>query len=270
MEISFRMASNLLPFARPMSASELLDSGFRLFRATLPRCLPWSLLAVLCGQAPRAWELARGQLTTGVLLRDWLWWSITVLGGVLNVLLFGLIVLRQAAVAYSRPATLGAQLHELLSGAPGFVFMAVFWWLPAILVGMAIGAGWWGVALAGAVPALYLAIALWFAAYLRLLEKLSPLASLRTSFQLVRGHWWRTLGVLAISVVMLLVLYALGGIAAVLVTQLFASADLTLLSVITTVVVVLVAAVYMPLLAALGHTLYADLRLRGAAAAIMA
>jgi hypothetical protein len=220
------------------------------------------MLAVLCGQAPRAWELARAQLDSAAPPRGAIWWSLTVAGGLVNVLLFGVLLLRQEAVAYGRSERLNAQLQRFAVLAPRYVLMALIWWAPTILVGVAIAAGWWGTAITLALPAAYLALSWWFAAYESLLHNNSPLASLHSSWSLMRGHWWRTLGVLSISVVVLLVLYALGGIAAILLTQLFASADLALLSVVTTVSLAVVAAVYLPLLVALGHTLYADLLLR--------
>jgi hypothetical protein len=245
-----------------MSASELLDGGFRLFRATLVRCLPWSMLAVLCGQAPRALDVARGRIATGLPPHDAMWWSLTAVGGLLNVLFFGVLLLRQEAIAYGHRDGLRGQLWRLLRGAPGYLLMALIWWAPMILLGAAIGAGWWGTSIALALPAAYLTLAWWFAAYESLLQLRSPLAALRSSRALMRRQWWRTLGVLSISVVVLLVLYALGGIAAVLLAQLLASADLALLSVITTVTLAMVAAIYLPLLVALGHTMYADLLIR--------
>lgn len=262
MEMPDSMPLTLLPFARPVSASEVLDAGFRLFRGTLARCLPWSMLSVLAGQAPRALEMLREGVAAPPSQKDALWWIATLVGGVLNLLLFQLMLLRQQAVAYGVARSLRAEMATVLRGSPGSLLMNLLWSLPFIVLGAAAGATAWGVVLLVALPALWSGVGGMFCNYLRLLDAQAPLAALRGSFRLIAGHWWRTAGVLAVALVILLVLYALGGVAAVVLTQLLAAADVALLSVITTVLVVVVAAVFLPLLVALGHTLFADLRLR--------
>ena len=264
------MRESLLPFARPMNASEVLDAGFRLFRVTLPRSLPWSMLAVLLGQAPRALDLLRNTAAVTLSHKDPLWWGVAAAGGVLNLLLYALILLRQQTVAYATPRSLRGDLLQALRALPAFLLISLLGGLPMLLVGLAAVAGWWGMALALLVPALYLTVAVWFAAYLRLLQQRQPLAALADSIRLTRGWWWRTSGVLAVVLVVLLVLYALGAVVAIVLTQLFATADVALLSVVTTVVVVVVAAFFLPLLGAIGHTLFADLQLRRAAGRLIA
>src|SRR5690349_15821097 len=44
--------AGLLPLPRPLMTGEVLDGGFRLFRAGLLRCLPYSGLAVLALELP--------------------------------------------------------------------------------------------------------------------------------------------------------------------------------------------------------------------------
>src|SRR6187549_1924635 len=46
---------SLVPLARPLMTGEVLDAGFRLFRAGLLRCLPYSGLAVLVFELPTAY-----------------------------------------------------------------------------------------------------------------------------------------------------------------------------------------------------------------------
>ena len=46
------MPAGLLPLARPLMTAEVLDAAFRLFRAGILRCLPYSGLAVLVLELP--------------------------------------------------------------------------------------------------------------------------------------------------------------------------------------------------------------------------
>lgn len=245
-----------------MAAGELLDSGFRLFRAALLRCLPWSMLMVLCGQLPRALDLLRNTAATPLGGKDALWWIVMLAGGLFNLLLFALIVLRQQTLAYAAPRPLTKEVALVLRRAPAFVLLGLLCGVPFAVAGVAAATANWGVALLLALPATWFALASWFSVYTFLLDRRGPLAALRDSLRLVRGRWWNTAGVLTVALVVLMVLYALGAVIAMVLAQLLASTDVALLSVITTVVVVVIASIFLPLLAALGHVLYADLQLR--------
>src|SRR5438132_573719 len=51
------MAKTLYPPPRPQSVGEILDSAFRIFRATLVQCLPYAIAAVIAGQLPNIYYL---------------------------------------------------------------------------------------------------------------------------------------------------------------------------------------------------------------------
>ena len=55
------MINALYPPARPQSVGEVLDLAFRIFGATLLKCLPFAALAVIAGQLPNAYTLSSGQ-----------------------------------------------------------------------------------------------------------------------------------------------------------------------------------------------------------------
>src|SRR5947207_11721681 len=55
------MANTLYPPPRPQSVGEILDSAFRIFRATLVQCLPYAIAAVIAGQLPNIYYLVSGR-----------------------------------------------------------------------------------------------------------------------------------------------------------------------------------------------------------------
>ncbi len=81
-----------------------------------------------------------------------------------------------------------------------------------------------------------------------------PLEATRAGFALVSGHWWRTMTILAASLVILIVLYALGGLIGAFLGGLAALRGSVLL---------LVAALALPLASALLLATHADLERRG-------
>ena len=64
-------AVKIFPYDRPASAGEVLDAGFLLFRRTVLACLPWSLLAVVAGNLPTAYQLLSGQRLELWAPKDW-------------------------------------------------------------------------------------------------------------------------------------------------------------------------------------------------------
>src|SRR5947208_2524324 len=107
------MANILYPPPRPQSVGEILDSAFRIFRATLLQCLPYATVAVIASQLPNIYYLASGRgalacgwtvlLVTGKgavasMVQSWRltsgsWWRLTLIYSVALVLLIVLYVL---------------------------------------------------------------------------------------------------------------------------------------------------------------------------------
>lgn len=84
----------------------------------------------------------------------------------------------------------GEALRFGLARSPG-VLAATVIVLTAVLLGL----------FALVLPGLWLMVALALTTPALILERLSPLAAVRRSFQLVRGRWWRTAAVVALGVV---------------------------------------------------------------------
>lgn len=262
--------TTLLPLTRPLSTAELLDLVFRLFRSTLVRCLVIALAAVVVGQIPAAFDLARGTLLRPLAEKGALWWVVFVVSTLANVLLSVALLWRQWQLAQGRIAPLAADLRAALRLWPG-VLATTLMVLLLLAAPVAAGAaawvmlGWTGrMVLLPALAILlgWLLVPLFLAVQVQVIEQRSPPAALRRTFALVRGHWWRTSLALTIGGVVVLVFYTVGGLIGLLVAQLIGGADLAVFSVVTTVVTALLGGLFMPFYTALTLAIVLELQLR--------
>src|SRR4029077_17419016 len=135
------MANILYPPPRPQSVGEILDSAFRIFRATLLQCLPYATIAVIASQLPNIYYLATGRGAAAritALIHDPVWWTLYVLGYLIAVVLWSAARLRESAIATGRPVATGAELATGLRRLPGMVLLGILtalavvvWILPA-------------------------------------------------------------------------------------------------------------------------------------------
>ena len=246
------MSATILPFDRPLSIGEVLDAGIALFKASLLRCLPLSLVAVVVGQLPSMVAMSRGRTPAlaGMGALDWL---LVAIAGLANVLIWGAIVRRLQAIAHGRRSTRGADLLRPVARLLPTLGMGV-----ASLAAIALGT------VLLVVPGIYLSVALLFAYPALLLDDASLAGSMRTSLALVRGNWWRTSAIMTVAVFAILVFYAIGAIVALILVQLTGGGDVGSVFIATTIVSALVGALFTPFFCALSLAQYADLKLRRA------
>ena len=276
------MTAIVLPFHRPLSIGELLDATFRLFRLSLGKCALLALAAVVIGQLPTAIDLVRGTSPLSLEGRGAGWFAIALLTGLANMLVWAVLLLRQNTIAQGGTTQFGAEFAETLRRAPGtlaVVIIATIPWLLIVVGAMGL------VALVAQqlnvlpllkaipplaltvlpvllLPGLWLAVVLWFAVPARVLSRLSVSGSVRHSFTLVAGNWWRSVTVLTVASFAVMVFYALGGMVGLLIAQLIASSDVAVFALTTTTVLAMLGGVFMLFLVALGVVQYADLGVR--------
>jgi hypothetical protein len=144
-----------------------------------------------------------------------------------------------------------ASLRFAARRAPAVLAMSILYFL-GIFVGaffVLIGAIYVAVRWSVAMPAL-------------LLERRGPIASLRRSWSLVKGFWWKCFGTLLIAYLLVLVLSLAVGAVAGGILAVVTSADSLLGIVVQQVVGVAVQVFTLPLFAAVTIVLYVDLRVR--------
>ena len=284
------MADILYPPPRPQSVGEILDLSFRIFGATLLKCLPYALAGVVIGHLPTMYDLASGrrllvtpaqgmqQLVSG---RWWLLFLIVSLG---TVMISNAILLRQYALTTGHTASVGSELASALRKLPGIVLIGILIALAiiasfipvgivaGIIAGVGIAAG--GAAKAGAIwaAAVYVllvflcaswAVVRWICsgpAYL--LTERGPLASMRYSWELTRGNFWRLSAIYTVGVVLILVLYVLSTVVGGIVVALVARGDVAVITAVTAIVISLLGAFVTPYYSALILAVFGDASVR--------
>ena len=90
--------------------------------------------------------------------------------------------------------------------------------------------------------------------------------AMKFSIQLVRGHWWRTLGIFAVTAIIVIVFYVLAIALVAIAVQFARGADIALVTAAATVLIIALSAFVTPLIAAMVLAVFGDLEVRHAAA----
>jgi hypothetical protein len=261
------MPDTLYPPSRPQSVGEILDAAFRIFRATVLKCLPFAALALIAGQLPNIYYLATGGIAA-MLAGSYtpVWWVLYCIGYVISVLLWSTILLRQYAVATGGGAAGESAFATVLRRGPGIVLTwilmllaAFIWFAPTRLLH---GSTLLGAAVLLAIPATYVGVRVSSAWVAQLLTDKGPVASVAHSWQLTAGSFWRLSAIYTVAVILLFVLYVLSGVVAAVLALPFARGDIAVLTAVSTVVVVILGAIGMPFYSALALAVFGDLTVR--------
>ncbi len=238
----------------PLSIGQILDSGFRLFRASFTRVVPLSvatgiLSAVLAPLNP-AVQVDADPAETATIGVVFLVASVVVT--VFSIAFGVAIIARIHAVAVSEDLSLGDSIKV------GFRRLIPFF-ATSVLYGFAVLLG--GILLL--VPGIILSVSLSVAFYPVVVKPMGPIASLRYSHSLVWGNWWRTLALVSMIMVMAVVIYALIALIGGLIGGIFGIPDTnTIILLFNGLVSPMITAVITPLVYALGYAIYHDLTLR--------
>lgn len=180
-----------MTYARPTEPAHVVDvlvEGFRLFGAGIRSLyVPAFLLALIVGVIDPI-EISSEDAVQGLDFGkgDWLRFGASAIAG------------------FYMYAAITAIVHYIASGAPEGVrspFFIATRRFPVILAVnlLFVFAVMFGTVLL-IVPGIFLLVALYFSPMLPIIEGKGPIDSIRGSFSLIRGHWWRTFAVVAITV----------------------------------------------------------------------
>ena len=259
----------LLPLPRPLMIGEALDAAFRLFRAGLVRCLPYSGLAVLVIELPALYATLFGQ-NLGVLARghgvqpaNMVTWLLVVL---LSTVLMGMLTLRLYAVSKGvRPrfrSELGTAARRLPTGiiatvaALGYPLLLLF--LMPIVNEMLPKVAFLVVWLPLSWPAALFVVALpafWC-------DGLGPFAAVAQSVRVSRRRSWRMVGALLATLCMVAVFYVLSAMVVAMLSPMLGRADLLLIATVSSMLSLVVGMLGVPFVLAVLIVAYEDLKLR--------
>jgi hypothetical protein len=176
---------------RGHSVAELLYTAIALFRATLLKCLPFAMIAVLCAEAPNFYWLAIGHSLEQGVPSDPTYWGLAFISSGCALYIFSAMMLRQ--VYFSGGFAVNAR-QEFALAARRLPTLLSAW----ILLQVSLFVGF----LALVVPAVFL-----FVCYLVLLPvillegQLNPVLALRRCVMLVWPNWWRVCAAFVIALI---------------------------------------------------------------------
>jgi hypothetical protein len=267
------MPNVLFPPDGPQNVSQVLDAGFRIFKISLVRCLLFGAVAMITGQLPNIYSLARGEAFGGYLRGDPLTMVFAALGSVIAVYFSAVILIRQREMAQGRRRQIRVELVEGLRRMPALlgvavVSVALLAVVPALLlvsdlkqVSPAMHLPLTIVSAVLAVPVAWLLPGLSMALVVAVLTPNGALASLKQGIWLAYRSWWRTMLTFIVWGILFVVLN-LAIVLLVLSLQVFGASDVITLSAVTSVVFVALRAIGLPFLVAILLAVYGELMVR--------
>lgn len=253
--------------ARPLMTAEVLDAAYRLFRAGIFRCLPYSGLAVLVLELPTLYSTflnSPGSGTTFVIPHFRQIGYVTVF--LLSVVLLGVITLRLNAVAQGvRPRfryELGLALKRLPTAVLATLFTFAYPLAVIILLALMENALPSEALLFAAVPLLW-PVALFVVALPAFwCDGLGPFAAIARSVRLSIRRSWRLVGAILTTTIMLLAFNLLPVTVAAMLSPLFGRVDLFLVATLASIFYLVIGAFGVPFVLAVLIVAYQDLKLR--------
>ena len=254
-------SSTFTPQLRPLSIGEVLDAGFRLLRArfgTLVVCVlvpmvPLSIIATILEASTNeaAFDINADTTTSSD--------GSVIAGALISTLLQGAAAALAVAACFrvissaylGEEATAGPSLRYGLSRL--LPLMVAY-----IVLSITLGIGF----VLFIIPGVFLSVK-WSVAFAAIVsERAGPFSAMGRSWELTRGHWWRTFGTLLVLGLLSLVLYLaiVAGLGSAIATNQDMS-EVTYATLTVVLTIVLFAILY-PLIAAIISVMYYDLRVR--------
>jgi hypothetical protein len=264
-----RMQQPLYCPSGPQAIGQVLDNAFRIFQASLVKCLPYGILSMIVGQFANIVFLILGRPLQPFGGGGALWWLLYAAGALAALALFAALILRQQAIAAAQPSSAGREMHAALKHLPGLSVVTLLVSIVPVM-GFALvvlGARKADVVLVAltlllSIPATYLFTALSFSWHALLLTPRRPLDALRYSWFLVRGHWWRVSLIYGVACVVIVVFYVIAMVAVVVGMQFAGAQDIVMATAASAVLFVALGALVLPFFAAILLATFNDLRLR--------
>ncbi len=191
----------------PGSVGQVLDAGFKLFRASFVQLLVMAVIGAVLLVVPSLYiqlvPEAAAQAFSGTGGGNFLlvFGTLYVLSMLIYMLMFMAMIHRCDRIAHGQPAPLGGSVMTALRKLPATIAAIILFFI-AVAIGTVLLV----------VPGLILMLSLFFYAFFIMLEDEGPIRSLRSSHRLVWGNWWRTAAIVTVVFVIYMVLILAVGI----------------------------------------------------------
>jgi hypothetical protein len=256
----------LLPLPRPLMTGEVLDAAFRLFRAGILHCLPYSGLAVLVLELPTLYSTFVGPVRGSGLRIPYLSLTGYVIVLILITPLFGVITLRLNSLAQGIRPRIRRELAAAVTRWPAALLATVFafgypavllWLWPLLVVTLPTEA-----LIFAAVPVLWPVPLLVVALPAFWCDGLNPFSAVAQAVRLSARRSWRMVGAILATTCMVMVFYVLSAVIVGMMSPLFGRADLFLIATVGSMLSLVVGAFGVPFVLAVLLVAHQDLKLR--------
>ena len=260
-------ADGQLVLARPLMTVEVLDAAYRLFRAGLFRCLPYSGLAVLVLELPTLYSTFLFTPGTRAYFGNTqLRWLAYVAVFLMSVALLGVITMRLNAVAQGARPRFRREIGIALRRLPTAVLATLFAFaypLAMLVVIPVLNNVLPDEALIFAMVPLVWPVALFVVALPAFwCDGLGPFSAFAQAVRLSFRKSWRLVGAILTTAVMLMTFNLLPLTLAAMLSQLFVRPDLFLVAMLASIFYLVIGAFGVPFVLSVLIVAYQDLKLR--------
>jgi hypothetical protein len=172
---------------RPLSVSDLIDETFRIFRRHFllfvkigtVLMIPVGLIEIIQQVAVQqhANDLAFNLLTSGV---------VTLVRAIVYLAVLSAIIYAMSEIRMGRTPTVGDAYNEGMEHFFSMIWISLIYWVILVLL---------SVTIIGIPVAFYLGVCWLFGLHVAVIESRSGMPALSRSKALVKGQWWRVLGI---------------------------------------------------------------------------
>ena len=193
--------------SQPQSIGGVLDTTFQLYKASVLKMIPLSLLVVIAGSPQSIYMFTQGGLSTTdptamlSMMGSPGYWLATVLGSIASMWMISAAYLKIGAIGTGGDLGVGAALQQALPRLPTVVVMVILFAI-ALVIG----------AILLIIPCLILMVSLGLCFNTALFEGKGPVDALSESHRLVWGNWWRTAAILTVGFIIIFVIYLIAGV----------------------------------------------------------
>jgi hypothetical protein len=251
--------------SQPQSIGGVLDTTFQLYKASVMKMIPLSLLVVIAGSPQSIYMFTQGGVLSNPadpfamlnMMSSPGYWLATAVGAMASMWMISASSLKIGAIGAGGDLGIGTALQRALPRLLTVVVMV-------ILFGIALTIG----AILLIVPCLILMVSLGLCFNTALFEGKGPVDALTESHRLVWGNWWRTAAILTVGLIIIIVIYLIAGViigvlAPIVVFGGGGTENALLISLISGLLIgVLTSLLMTPFYIALAISIYWDLKLR--------
>jgi len=250
--------------SQPQSIGGVLDTTFQLYKASVVKMIPLSLLVVIAGSPQTLYMFTQGGLSSPAdpfamlnMMKSPGYWLATAVGAIASMWMLSAAYLKVGAIGTGSDLGVGTALTRALPRLPTVVLMVILFAL-ALMIG----------AILLIIPCLILMVSLGLCFNTALFEGKGPVDALTESHRLVWGNWWRTAAILTVGFIIIFVIYMIaamiiGVLMPILVFGGGGTENLLLASLISGLLIgVLMSLLMTPFYIGLAIAIYWDLKLR--------